>query len=85
MGGFGVVSLATWVGNTQVCVKQLHAHLIGNTANVEQFISEALTMSKLRHPNVVAFMGAVARPPTVMLVTELCVRGSLSKYIRQSP
>jgi hypothetical protein len=31
----------------------------------------------LRHPNVVQFIGAVAEPPDLCIITEYCARGSL--------
>ena len=34
-------------------------------------------MRRLRHPNIVLFMGAVTRPPNLSILTEFLPRGSL--------
>ncbi|KAL4557907.1 hypothetical protein LXL04_036101 [Taraxacum kok-saghyz] len=38
---------------------------------------------RLRHPNVVLFMGAVTRPPTLSIITEFLPRGSLYRIIHR--
>lgn len=34
-------------------------------------------MASLRHPNIVLFLGACAKPPNLCIVLEYCVRGAL--------
>jgi serine/threonine protein kinase len=41
-------------------------------------------MKRVRHPNVVLFMGAVTRVPQLSIVTEFLPRGSLFRLIHQS-
>ncbi|KAL4564754.1 hypothetical protein LXL04_028825 [Taraxacum kok-saghyz] len=41
-------------------------------------------MLRLRHPNVVLFMGAVTRPPNLSILTEFLPRGSLFKLLHRS-
>ncbi|KAF3525936.1 hypothetical protein F2Q69_00051520 [Brassica cretica] len=40
-------------------------------------------MKKLRHPNIVLFMGAVTRPPNLSIITEFLPRGSLYRLIHR--
>ncbi|KAG2411160.1 serine/threonine-protein kinase [Vigna angularis] len=40
-------------------------------------------MKRLRHPNVVLFMGAVTRPPNLSIVSEFLPRGSLYRLIHR--
>ncbi|KAG9133843.1 hypothetical protein Leryth_023155 [Lithospermum erythrorhizon] len=40
-------------------------------------------MRRLRHPNVVLFMGAVTRPPNLSIITEFLPRGSLYRIIHR--
>ncbi|GFP99346.1 serine/threonine-protein kinase edr1 [Phtheirospermum japonicum] len=40
-------------------------------------------MLRLRHPNVVLFMGAVTRPPNLSILTEFLPRGSLYKLLHR--
>ncbi|PKI67921.1 hypothetical protein CRG98_011517 [Punica granatum] len=40
-------------------------------------------MRRLRHPNVVLFMGAVTRPPHLSIITEFLPRGSLYRIIHR--
>ncbi|AES94563.2 tyrosine kinase family protein [Medicago truncatula] len=54
--------------SVEVVVKRFLDQDISGEA-LEEFISEVRIMKRLRHPNVVLFMGAVIRPPN--LVTRL--------------
>jgi serine/threonine protein kinase len=40
-------------------------------------------MRRLRHPNVVLFMGAVTKPPNLSIITEFCPRGSLYRLLHR--
>ncbi|KAH1241312.1 putative serine/threonine-protein kinase SIS8 [Glycine max] len=42
--------------------------------SLEEFKTEVRIMKRLRHPNVVLFMGAVTRPPNLSIVTEFLPR-----------
>jgi serine/threonine protein kinase len=50
---------------------------------LEEFRSEVRMMRRLRHPNIVLFMGAVTRPPNLSIVTEFLPRGSLYRLIHR--
>ncbi|KAI7844166.1 hypothetical protein COHA_002301 [Chlorella ohadii] len=80
-GSFGAVYLADW-NRTRVAVKVLmskdditRGELQLPDRVMRELQAEAGVMSRMRHPNVVQFMGLVALPPA--LITEYCSRGSL--------
>ncbi|XP_073270471.1 probable serine/threonine-protein kinase SIS8 isoform X2 [Primulina huaijiensis] len=81
LGSYGEVYRGDWHG-TEVAVKRfLDQDKIGES--LEEFKSEVLIMKRLRHPNVVLFMGAVTRPPNLSIVTEFLPRGSLYRLIHR--
>ncbi|GAB4821003.1 hypothetical protein N2152v2_008049 [Parachlorella kessleri] len=97
-GSYGRVYLAKW-HHTPVAVKILvntaldvygdkaakRALTLSNPV-LENLQKEAVLMCKLRHPNIVTFMGVCPYPPCV--VTEYCERGSLADVLgraKQSP
>jgi len=47
-------------------------------------LATASHCSKLRHPNIVQFLGASVDPPDLLLVTEFLDRGSLSDIFANS-
>ncbi|GKV40416.1 hypothetical protein SLEP1_g48066 [Rubroshorea leprosula] len=50
-------------------------------AALAEFKREVWIMCRLRHPNVVLFMGAVTHPPNLSIITEFLPRGSLYKIL----
>jgi len=74
-GTFGVVYKGTWRG-TSVAIKKLKTQNLTNEI-IEDFRNEIAILGKLRHPNVVLFMGAVTVPPELCMVTEYMDGGSL--------
>ncbi|KAK8645085.1 hypothetical protein V6N13_118938 [Hibiscus sabdariffa] len=84
IGSYGEVYKAEWNG-TEVAVKKFLDQDFSGDALV-QFKCEVEIMLRLRHPNVVLFMGAVTRPPHFSILTEYLPRGSLYKLLhRPSP
>ncbi|KAI4330000.1 hypothetical protein MLD38_028315 [Melastoma candidum] len=81
LGSYGEVYRGDWHG-TEVAVKRFLEQDISGES-LEEFISEVRIMKKLRHPNVVLFMGAVTRPPNLSIVTEFLPRGSLYRLIHR--
>lgn len=51
--------------------------LIASESNLDEFEREIRLMYKLRHPNIVTFMGACLQRPKLLLILEYCVHGSL--------
>ncbi|PKI70723.1 hypothetical protein CRG98_008956, partial [Punica granatum] len=68
IGSYGEVYRADWNG-TEVAVKKFLDQDVSGEALV-QFKCEVEIMLRLRHPNVVLFMGAVTRPPHFSILTE---------------
>ncbi|XP_010251265.1 PREDICTED: serine/threonine-protein kinase HT1-like [Nelumbo nucifera] len=49
----------------------------------QQFTSEVALLFRLRHPNIVTFVGACKKPPVFCIITEYLAGGSLRKYLHQ--
>lgn len=81
LGSFGEVYRGDWHG-TEVAVKKFLQQDISSDA-LEEFRTEVGIMKRLRHPNVVLFMGAVTRVPHLSIVTEFLPRGSLFRLIHR--
>ncbi|XP_012451366.1 serine/threonine-protein kinase EDR1 isoform X1 [Gossypium raimondii] len=82
IGSYGEVYRADWNG-TEVAVKKFLDQDFSGDALV-QFKCEVEIMLRLRHPNVVLFMGAVTRFPHFSILTEFLPRGSLYKLLHRS-
>ncbi|KHG30574.1 Serine/threonine-protein kinase CTR1 [Gossypium arboreum] len=82
IGSYGEVYRADWNG-TEVAVKKFLDQDFSGDALV-QFKCEVEIMLRLRHPNVVLFMGAVTRSPHFSILTEFLPRGSLYKLLHRS-
>lgn len=79
IGSYGEVFHADLNG-TEVAVKRfLDQDLTGDA--LVQFKCEVEIMLRLRHPNVVLFMGAVTRPPNLSILTEYLPRKSLYRLL----
>ncbi|XVE53904.1 hypothetical protein DITRI_Ditri03aG0039600 [Diplodiscus trichospermus] len=81
IGSYGEVYRADW-NSTEVAVKKLLDQDFSGDALV-QFKCEVEIMLRLRHPNVVLFMGAVTRSPHFSILTEFLPRGSLYKLLHR--
>ncbi|CAN8294940.1 unnamed protein product [Cochlearia groenlandica] len=81
LGSYGEVYNADWKG-TEVAVKKFLDQDFSGDALAE-FRREVRIMQRLRHPNVVFFLGAVTRPPNLSIVTEFLPRGSLYRILHR--
>ncbi|WZZ68945.1 hypothetical protein YC2023_080315 [Brassica napus] len=81
LGSYGEVYRGDWHGTEVAAKKFLDQDLTGEA--LEEFRSEVQIMKKLRHPNIVLFMGAVTRPPNLSIITEFLPRGSLYRLIHR--
>jgi len=77
-GGYGNVYVAKYL-HMRVAVKRLKKSQL---RDLEGFKAEIATMSKLRHPNIVLFIGATTSPLTI--VTEYMARKSLFDVIHDA-
>lgn len=81
IGSYGEVYKGTWHG-TDVAIKRfLEQNLSPST--VREFRDEVMIMSKLRHPNIVLFMGAVTKPGELAIVTQFVPRGALFRLLHR--
>ncbi|KAJ4969967.1 hypothetical protein NE237_003066 [Protea cynaroides] len=81
-GSFGTVHRADWHGS-DVAVKILMEQDF-HAERFEEFLREVAIMKRLRHPNIVLFMGAVTQRPNLSIVTEYLSRGSLYRLLHKS-
>jgi len=84
-GGMGSVTKASWRG-LEVAVKKMRTS--GKSITPEElrnFLHEIDIMSKLRHPNIVLFLGACLKYPDICLVTEFVHQGDLHQFLKKNP
>ncbi|KAK3165049.1 hypothetical protein QOZ80_1AG0028300 [Eleusine coracana subsp. coracana] len=82
IGFFGEVFRGIWNG-TDVGIKVFLEQDL-TTENMEDFCNEIYILSRLRHPNVILFLGACITPPHLSMVTEYMEMGSLYYLIHMS-
>ncbi|KAL0906832.1 hypothetical protein M5K25_025358 [Dendrobium thyrsiflorum] len=82
IGFFGEVFRGMWNG-TDVAIKVFLEQDL-TTENMEDFCNEISILSRLRHPNVILFLGACMKPPHLSMVTEYMEMGSLYYLIHLS-
>ncbi|KAK9051626.1 hypothetical protein SSX86_028253 [Deinandra increscens subsp. villosa] len=78
----GTFAVASWRG-TQVAVKKLGDELFTDEDKVTAFRDELELLQKIRHPNVVQFLGAVTQSSPMMIVTELLPKGDLKECLKR--
>ncbi|GMY37722.1 integrin-linked protein kinase 1 [Fagus crenata] len=78
----GTFHLASWRG-IQVAVKRLEEELIPDEDKVKAFRDELALLQKIRHPNVVQFLGAVTQSSPMMIVTEYLPKGDLRAFLKK--
>ncbi|XP_073298665.1 probable serine/threonine-protein kinase SIS8 isoform X1 [Primulina huaijiensis] len=82
IGFFGEVFRGVWNG-TEVAIKVFLEQDL-TAENMEDFCNEISILSRLRHPNVILFIGACTKPPRLSMVTEYMEMGSLYYLIHLS-
>ncbi|XP_043689067.1 probable serine/threonine-protein kinase SIS8 [Telopea speciosissima] len=82
IGFFGEVFRGIWNG-TDVAIKIFLEQDL-TAENMEDFCNEISILSRLRHPNVILFLGACTKPPHLLMVTEYMEWGSLYYLIHMS-
>ncbi|KAK6785191.1 hypothetical protein RDI58_018646 [Solanum bulbocastanum] len=82
IGFFGEVFRGIWNG-TDVAIKVFLEQDL-TEENMEDFCNEISILSRLRHPNVILFLGACTTPPHLSMVTEFMEMGSLYFLIHLS-
>ncbi|XP_051132708.1 serine/threonine-protein kinase STY46-like [Andrographis paniculata] len=80
-GSYGDLYKGTYCSQ-EVAIKILKAERL-NTELQKEFAQEVYIMRKIRHRNVVQFIGACTRPPNLCIVTEFMSGGSVYDYLRE--
>ncbi|XP_020101768.1 dual specificity protein kinase shkB isoform X2 [Ananas comosus] len=81
-GSCGTVYRALWYGS-DVAVKVFSKQEYSDDV-ILFFKQEVSLMKRLRHPNILLFMGAVTSPQRLCIVTELLPRGSLFRLLQRN-
>lgn len=78
----GTFRSASWRG-IQVAVKTLGEEVFTDEDKVKAFRDELALLQKIRHPNVVQFLGAVTQSSPMMIVTEYLPQGDLHAFLKR--
>ncbi|XP_050227736.1 probable serine/threonine-protein kinase SIS8 isoform X2 [Mercurialis annua] len=81
-GSYGAVYRGIWNGS-DVAVKFFFGNQL-KEETIQDYKKEIDMMKRLRHPNVLLFMGAVYSPERLAIVTEFLPRGSLFKTLHRN-
>lgn len=81
-GSFGEILRASWRG-TPVAVKRILPSLSDDRLVTQDFRHEVNLLVKLRHPNIVQFLGAVTERKPLMLITEFLRGGDLHQFLKE--
>ncbi|KAL0772456.1 hypothetical protein Bca101_037607 [Brassica carinata] len=76
----GTFHKASWRG-IDVAVKTFGEEMFSDEDKVNAFRDELALLQKIRHPNVVQFLGAVTQSNPMMIVTEYLPKGDLRQYL----
>lgn len=79
VGSFGEVYKAKWQG-AEVAVKKFFRQQASDQLLLE-LRKESVIMSRLRHPNILLFIGACVIPPKLCIVTEYMPGGNVAKLL----
>nr|GEV10680.1 dual specificity protein kinase splA-like [Tanacetum cinerariifolium] len=81
-GSCGTVYHALWYGS-DVAIKVFSRQEYSDDV-ILSFRQEVSLMKRLRHPNILLFMGAVTSPQRLCIVTEFLPRGSLFRLLQRN-
>ncbi|XP_057526085.1 integrin-linked protein kinase 1-like isoform X2 [Amaranthus tricolor] len=78
----GTFRMASWRG-IDVAVKTLGDDVLLDEEKVKAFTDELALLQKIRHPNVVQFLGAVTQSSPMMIITEYLPKGDLHAFLKR--
>ncbi|PON46711.1 Serine/threonine protein kinase [Parasponia andersonii] len=78
----GAYQVAKWNG-TKVAVKILDKDSYSDPETINGFKHELTLLEKVRHPNVVQFVGAVTQNMPMMIILEYHPKGDLGSYLQR--
>ncbi|KAL9232212.1 hypothetical protein vseg_007348 [Gypsophila vaccaria] len=77
----GTFLRASWRG-IEVAVKKLGDEVFSDEDKLRAFRDELALLQRIRHPNVVQFLGAVTQSTPMMIVTEFLPKGDLYEHLQ---
>ncbi|PSS30004.1 Serine/threonine-protein kinase [Actinidia chinensis var. chinensis] len=80
-GSFGVLYKGSYCSQ-EVAIKVLNPERVDKDM-LREFAQEVFIMRKIRHKNVVQFIGACTRPPNLCILTEFMSRGSVYNFLHK--
>ncbi|KAL2920765.1 Integrin-linked protein kinase 1 [Bienertia sinuspersici] len=78
----GMYQVAKWNG-TKVAVKILDKDSYSDPESINAFKNELTLLEKVRHPNIIQFVGAVTQNIPMMIVVEYHSKGDLGGYLQK--
>ncbi|KAF5731726.1 seven transmembrane domain-containing tyrosine-protein kinase 1-like [Tripterygium wilfordii] len=81
-GAYGEVYLVKWRG-TEVAAKTIRSSIASNPNVKKTFLDELALWQKLRHPNIVQFLGVLKHSDRLMFLTEYLRNGSLYDTLKR--
>uniref|UniRef100_A0A0D6R1J6 non-specific serine/threonine protein kinase n=1 Tax=Araucaria cunninghamii TaxID=56994 RepID=A0A0D6R1J6_ARACU len=78
----GTYQIAMWRG-IRVAVKRFSDNIFADREKVRAFRDELALLQRVRHPNVVQFLGAVTQSSPMMIITEYLPKGDLDAYLKK--
>ncbi|KAG8391822.1 hypothetical protein BUALT_Bualt01G0227000 [Buddleja alternifolia] len=81
-GAYGEIYLVKWRG-TEVAAKTIRSSIASNKTVRDNFLKELALWQKLRHPNIVQFLGVLKHADRLIFLTEYLRNGSLYDILRK--
>ncbi|KAK9103624.1 hypothetical protein Sjap_020878 [Stephania japonica] len=81
-GAYGEVYLVKWRG-TDVAAKTIRSSVASNPRVRNTFLKELALWQRLRHPNIVQFLGVLKHPDRLIFLTEYLCNGSLADILKK--
>ncbi|XVF22557.1 hypothetical protein REPUB_Repub12eG0182000 [Reevesia pubescens] len=81
-GAYGEVYLVKWRG-TEVAAKTIRSSIASNPKAKNTFLKELALWQRLRHPNIVQFLGVLKHSDRLIFLTEYLRNGSLYDILKK--
>ncbi|XP_050369694.1 integrin-linked protein kinase 1-like isoform X1 [Argentina anserina] len=81
-GAYGEIYLVKWRG-TEVAAKTIRPSIASKPTVKDLFLKELALWQRLRHPNIVQFLGVMKHPDRLIFLTEFLCNGSLHDILKK--
>ncbi|KAF8379510.1 hypothetical protein HHK36_028948 [Tetracentron sinense] len=81
-GSYGEVYLVKWRG-TAIAAKTIRSSIASNHRDLSAFMKELALWQRLRHPNIVQFLGVLKSSDRLIFLTEYLCNGSLYDILKK--